>query len=344
MPKRSNEFQRLIHFLEERLAPIGWIVEESVEMTDPVVGCKREIDILLSGQVGHHQMEVAVECRDHQRTEDITWMDQLIGKYQHLPVNRVVAVASSGFSANAKEAAARANIETMTVTEIEEVDWEKEVSLFSTAIIERSLIMIRDVRVVCRDEDAGEWIAPENGSIVLDHTGRTVADLAAFKVAYGERWLPRIDEVLRNQMPSIIDRQSDLDMEGKHTESGLRLRVRGEDGRERPVDRIELDFFVEVRWTVGEVRHYRYNNQPFSVGSVSASGTDVRIIATNTLKDKPEFGIVMETKAEDGTVERSQIIARPVDPKSADDNDQDDRADNDAEDDDESEEPPVQEA
>jgi hypothetical protein len=38
---------------------------------------------------------MAVECRDYTRQQNIQWVDQLIGKYKDLKVNKIIAVSSS---------------------------------------------------------------------------------------------------------------------------------------------------------------------------------------------------------------------------------------------------------
>jgi hypothetical protein len=115
MPPRSNEFQRLILLIESHLAPLGAQVSESLMLRDLIDESQREIDIALEIPTGPRTIRVAIECRDHERPAGVEWIDELIGKYSHLPVDRVVAVSRSGFTKAAQTKASLVNIELLTI-------------------------------------------------------------------------------------------------------------------------------------------------------------------------------------------------------------------------------------
>lgn len=115
MPKRTNAFQSLIRWIETELAPVGALVTESEELIDLVTGERREVDVLVRAVVGQHKIALAIECRDHQRKADVTWIDNLIGKYKNLPVSSVIAVSRSGFTKNAQKKAEMNSIKTLTL-------------------------------------------------------------------------------------------------------------------------------------------------------------------------------------------------------------------------------------
>lgn len=128
MPKRSNEFQRLITRIYEQLAPLGGRVTESVLLPERNGG-EREVDILMEtpGVSPDRPMRTAVECRDHRRLADKTWIDQIYGKYRDIEVDRIVAVSRTGFSRGAKRKAEQCRIQTMTLAEALERDWPTDV-------------------------------------------------------------------------------------------------------------------------------------------------------------------------------------------------------------------------
>lgn len=66
MPKRTNDFQKLIRMLTQLLGE-GAIVEESKMLTDMVSGEQREVDIYAEGTLAGHTVNIGIECRDHQR-------------------------------------------------------------------------------------------------------------------------------------------------------------------------------------------------------------------------------------------------------------------------------------
>lgn len=126
MPARSNAFQRFVTLVETGLAAHDATIRESVMLRDLMTGQTREIDVSVEVQAGPRRLRVALECRDQQRPADVQWIDELMGKYRHLPVDRVVAVSRSGFTGAAHARAALANIETIVPEQIPALDWVGE--------------------------------------------------------------------------------------------------------------------------------------------------------------------------------------------------------------------------
>jgi hypothetical protein len=125
MPKRSNDFQHLIAMIEAQLASAETGVTES-KLVQDTIGIEREIDVAVEGHLNGHAVSVAVETRNRSRPADIGWIDNLGGKYRHLPIDKVVAVSSSGFTKKARERAASSTaprIETLTLGDALETDW-----------------------------------------------------------------------------------------------------------------------------------------------------------------------------------------------------------------------------
>jgi len=98
MPKRSNEFQRLVAFIYDCIKPDGGTVTESAMVVDREANTEREVDILVENKVAGHQIKIAIECRDRSRKESVEWVDSIICKVKSLDLNKVVAVSSEGFS------------------------------------------------------------------------------------------------------------------------------------------------------------------------------------------------------------------------------------------------------
>lgn len=58
---------------------------ESKMLTDRVTKRKREVDVCIEGHVGGHSVVVSVECRDHKRIADVSWVDAMKAKHDRLP-------------------------------------------------------------------------------------------------------------------------------------------------------------------------------------------------------------------------------------------------------------------
>lgn len=133
MPKRSNDFQRLIAKIEETLASHGHQVTESKMVAPLTGGIPREIDVAIHTADGTRFAEpnsqeilVGIECRDQSsssRRAGITWIDQIDGKYRDLPVARKVAVSRTGFTKGAVEQAQKYGIDLLTLEEARGTRW-----------------------------------------------------------------------------------------------------------------------------------------------------------------------------------------------------------------------------
>ena len=74
MPKRSNEFQRLVALLT-MLKSDGAIVHESVEI-ETLDRKRREVDVVAVGTVAGHRTVVCIEARATKRRQDVQWVEQ----------------------------------------------------------------------------------------------------------------------------------------------------------------------------------------------------------------------------------------------------------------------------
>jgi len=124
MPKRSNDFQRLVHQIYMQLAENAVVTESALLKT--LDGATREVDVLITYRVADVEMRLAIECRERNRTADVEWIDSLIGKYRDLPVDRVIAVSNQRFTRTARRKAQRSRIEMRTLREALDTDWAAE--------------------------------------------------------------------------------------------------------------------------------------------------------------------------------------------------------------------------
>ena len=95
MPKRTNEFQKLIYLIQHQLADDA-IVTESKLLLDNTTGKKVEVDIVVDTQKGGIPIIIGFECTAKTRPATVEWINQMIGKHQGLPTDKVVLVSKSG--------------------------------------------------------------------------------------------------------------------------------------------------------------------------------------------------------------------------------------------------------
>jgi hypothetical protein len=147
MPKRSNEFQRLVFLIKKQMAGTA-TVTESKPLVDRHTGTEREVDICIETMVGGHDLVISIECQDRGRTADVSWVEQLKAKHERLPTNALVLVSRSGLTTEALEVAKLSGIEALTFEDLDEQAvarifgplgtlWAKELTLSPTKVVMR---------------------------------------------------------------------------------------------------------------------------------------------------------------------------------------------------------------
>jgi len=233
MPKRTNEFQRIVAYIYSQIVPAGGRVTESAFLREDGTGEPREVDVLIEHNIAGHDIKIAVECRDYTRDQNLEWIDNLIGKYSHLTANKVVAVSSSPFSEASKTKAAKVNIEAITVNEALTTDWLHRIERWKGMVHSFTLMRIVTLdangneltssevsadgqNATHRDQDS-EYMYNALKPFFMEHLSKTVGSALEAKIA--ERWQYYIDnpspiwaEVIINK-PGIKRYGSDMGIE-----------------------------------------------------------------------------------------------------------------------------------
>lgn len=121
MPKRSNDFQRLVYLVRVNLAE-GATVTESKMMRDRITKRFREVDVVIVGKVGSQRVVVSIECRDHQRVADVTWVDMMKTKHDRLETNALLLASRRGFTPEARNVTRSYGIEVFSLEDVEGAD------------------------------------------------------------------------------------------------------------------------------------------------------------------------------------------------------------------------------
>ena len=122
MPKRSNDFQKLIYLIHHQLAKEA-IVTESKFLHDRAANVDREVDIVIEKQVGDYTVTIGIECQGRGRVANVEWVEQMITKHQTLPTNKLILVSQSGFTETARKKARAYGIDIMTLNRAVQTNW-----------------------------------------------------------------------------------------------------------------------------------------------------------------------------------------------------------------------------
>ncbi len=134
MPKRSNQFQRLVTLLHERLDK-NWTVVESEMLIHTLSGEEREVDIVCRSKLGDHEIIVSIECTDTKRPAGSPWVESMKTKHDFLPTSKLILWSGQGFSKPALELAQKCVIETVTPQSDITEEWAKFANIFKAGTI-----------------------------------------------------------------------------------------------------------------------------------------------------------------------------------------------------------------
>lgn len=124
MPKRTNAFQELVAIIHSKISSSGQVTE-SLFMRDSITSEMREVDVVIKLTVANYDVYISVECRDHKRPADVTWVESMAKKHESLPTSVLVLWSRSGFTKAALFKAKALKIDTVSQKTANNADWAK---------------------------------------------------------------------------------------------------------------------------------------------------------------------------------------------------------------------------
>ena len=146
---RSKEFEELAARLEKALAPDGAQVKSPDRIRDKFTGQYREVDASIRYTIGSSHILITLECRDRARTQDVTWIEQLATKREHVGADRTLAVSSSPFTEAAILAAKTHGISIRLISEVTDEVIRSQVNTLEVAVHSTDLDL-RQLRLHCK--------------------------------------------------------------------------------------------------------------------------------------------------------------------------------------------------
>ena len=135
MPKRSNQFQRLILLINNCLAGNAE-VQESAMLQDKISGEFREVDILITTKSSSYDVFIAFEVIARSRKADTPWVESMYSKHSSLASDKLILVSEKGFTSTALTKAKFYGIETITIENALSADWKVAVELTAQGFFE----------------------------------------------------------------------------------------------------------------------------------------------------------------------------------------------------------------
>lgn len=294
MPKRTNEFQSLIAFIETKLASAGVKVTESAELEEYKGSSLREVDILIEAEVNGHPLKIALECRDRRKPQDKEWIDGLIGKYRDLKISQVVAVSKSGFTKGALDKAAEVGIRTLTLQEAQEADWPEEfrklfVKFLVTNPMLKSVTLTYKQNIMPKLEE-GQLLT----AVIETESGEvdgTVAEVV--QRLYTADAIHSFNELIAN---SPKEQVTELFQRGEQSSFAADISYNVSDrflvapDRNRfAIETIICHVEYANNWIAADTKHFFYNRAQVTIGTLEIEGTSQKLsVAAVQVPKKPQ--------------------------------------------------------
>lgn len=182
MPKRSNDFQKLIYLIENVLNDGNAKVIQSAEVIDNDTGNIREVDILIESIIGTHNVNIGIECVSKNRPADVKWIEEMSRKHESLGTNKIILVSKLGFTKNAMTKASKLNIEIHTLEDAEKIDWKAKVHKIPRITLCNFLIKGKKVIVVplFNKNNSEKKEEDLDKAIIFGHKGENLGSMMSY--------------------------------------------------------------------------------------------------------------------------------------------------------------------
>ena len=182
MPRRTNEFQKLVLPLQNQLAGPNVTVTESKLLIDIETKTPTEVDVCVEMTVqGGIPVCLGFECTAEARTATVEWVREMAGKHSSLPITQTILVSKSAFTPEAKRSADAKNIITLTFDEAAAAEWGRFIASLNEGLRIGSFVF-----------------DPRGGSVTADGGPLAVSETSLVRrVASGQQMTVR-DYVLEN--------------------------------------------------------------------------------------------------------------------------------------------------
>jgi hypothetical protein len=180
MQKDGKDLQRLIRVIESAQAAGTDIKIESPKFFhDKVTGQKREHDVVLTVKHAHHELVVALECRDRSRPVGIDSVEAFQTKCRDTGINSGIIVSSKGFYKTARKKAKHYGIRCLTLDEVAAFDWfaAGDLCIYSREITSTRLYIEFEKQFVLQMSD----ILDQTGQPITNHSINRTAENALNK-------------------------------------------------------------------------------------------------------------------------------------------------------------------
>jgi len=122
--KPGRSLEKLVTYLERHFADSDTVLVESPKrLPDKTTGKLREHDVVLTVTSGHHNILVAVECRDRSRPVGVPQIEAFAKKCSETLVDKGVIVSPCGFTSTAMPKSKALGIRCLSLDQVDSLPW-----------------------------------------------------------------------------------------------------------------------------------------------------------------------------------------------------------------------------
>lgn len=123
MTKASVELEKLVQRIQQQLAPSATVLH-NVKMPGRRSGTSRQIDVLVTEQVGQYVINIIIDCKDYKVPVDVKGVEEFNGLLDDVGGQKGVLVCPRGFTAAAKARAADLQIDLYSPVDTDPHKWQ----------------------------------------------------------------------------------------------------------------------------------------------------------------------------------------------------------------------------
>jgi hypothetical protein len=266
-------------------------VTESKELIDLVSGERREVDVVIEANVAGHTVTVSLECRDHQRPQTVSWVEEMHAKHERLPTDRLVLVSRSGFTPGALAKAQSYGIETVVpedLTDEQAGDIARRVRMVYTKLNLRAVEVI--VWVAATGTERGEVVATRPDHDVFTESGEPIGPMMTIVQALMQQAQPGFGDLIfdapedtkgfeveaERPVLNIGDPPASHELYLQKIEPELHL---------RHVDKVKIAGTAQILRTEFPLRRGQLQQTVYSWGEATVDGEPTVVVTTRGAED-----------------------------------------------------------
>lgn len=126
--QKWKKFEELAAKIQAELAPNSPILTNK-KIMGKISRTKREVDILIPGNVAGYNIIIAISCKDHKKPVDVNLMASEKALFEDIGAHIKIIVSASGFTESAINIAKQADIKVYKLIDTGKHDWQSTINI-----------------------------------------------------------------------------------------------------------------------------------------------------------------------------------------------------------------------